>query len=66
MFITQSNFPITSMLMILYPISIYLVDLLLVFVLRFPVENEISDKHSLHFKLCLCQRNTLNVAALET
>lgn len=52
--------------MILYPISICLVDLLLVFVPCFPTENEISDKHSLHFKLCLCQRNTLNMAALET
>lgn len=66
MFITQKNFPITSMLMILYPISIYLVDLLLVLVPPFPMETEISEKHSLHFKLCLCQRNTLNVAALET
>lgn len=54
------------MFMILYPISIYLVDVLLVFVPGFPMETEISDKHRLHFKLCLCQRNTLNAAALET
>lgn len=66
MFITQENFHITSMLIIMYPTSIYLVHLLSVFVCGFPMETEMSDKHRLHFKLCLRQRNTLNVAALET